>query len=264
MTTFDEKIRSFNGFTHIKVNMTKPLTMDTNLEFQRLNLIVGMNGAGKSLMNKLVWASATFLSSKIAEKVYNIKDTKDDVDAFQFIMDNTFDEQDFNGTFEFHLRDELLNVSFYCIKFEMVDGKVEDLRWSFPDDVIASGAVTYLSTFVRDFSNIERYLKTKNMMQVDTIHNWDDIEKLCGMFKIYDILALESIIPKFENASALLKSIKDKGVTAELMDNFDLVDLEVDRKKGEIYYYNVKNDKIRVSTLGAGDQSIIMMLVSVM
>lgn len=264
MKNFDDKIRSFNGFTHVKINMTKPFNMTTGLEFASLNLIVGKNGAGKSVLNKLTWAAATLLSSKITEKVYNIKDTKDDVSMLQFILDNTFDSQDFNGEFEFHTRDELLRVSFYCVKFDLVNGNVQDLRWSFPDDVVPCGSVTYLSTYVRDFSNIEKYLKIKNMMNVETFQSWDDIEKLCGMFKLYDILALESIIPKFENAGTMLKRIKDSGITTELMNDFDLVDLEIDKKKGEIYYYNNKSDKIRISTLGAGDQSVIMMLVSVM
>jgi hypothetical protein len=263
-TTFDDKIRTFNGFTHVKVKMDTPITMDTALEFKSLNLICGMNGAGKSLMNKLTWVAGIFLAGKIAEKVHNISDTKDTKESFQFILNKTFDNQDFNGEFEYHLRDELLSVSFYNVKFQVENGKVTELSWSFPDDVAPCGSVTYLSTYVRDFSNIERYLKIKNMMNIESIRSWDDIEKLCDMFKIYDVLALESIIPKFENAGALLKSIKDTGISAGLMDDFDLVDLEVDKKKGEIYYHNNKNDKIRISTLGAGDQSIIMMLISVL
>jgi len=83
------------------------------------------------------------------------------------------------------------------------------------------------------------------------------------MFKIYDILALEGIIPKFENAGETLTKLKEMG-TMGLMDDFDLVDLEVDRQKGEIYYYDKGNTKHRVSALGAGEQSIIMMLVSVL
>ena len=262
--TFEYTIRQFAGFTHVRMNLTQPLQLtDIDLEFRKLNLIVGKNGVGKSLMNKLNWVAVTFLSSKITEKIYNIQDSKPDTKLLQFMMDNTFDDQNFHGTLEFYMRDELLKVSYYTLKFELDYGEVISLTCDFPPDVVPSAGATYLSTFVRDFSNIERYLKTKNLLGIGNLTSWEDIEKLCQMFKIYDILALEGIIPKFENAGETLTKLKEMG-TMGLMDDFDLVDLEVDRQKGEIYYYDKGNTKHRVSALGAGEQSIIMMLVSVL
>ncbi len=262
--TFEDTIRQFAGFTHVRLNMTQPLQMtDMDLEFKKLNLIVGKNGAGKSLLNKLNWVAVTFLNSKITEKIYNVKESKPDIELLQFMMDHTFDDQNFHGTLEFYMRDELLKVSYYSLKFEIDQGKVISVFFEFPPDVVPSAGATYISTFVRDFSNIERYLKMKNMLGIGNLTSWEDIEKLCQMFKIYDILALEGIIPKFESAGETLTKLKEMG-TMGLMDEFDLVDLEVDRQKGEIYYYDKENTKHRVSALGAGEQSIIMMLVSVL
>ena len=84
--TFEDTIRQFAGFTHVRMNMTQPLQLtDIDLEFRKLNLIVGKNGVGKSLMNKLNWVAVTFLSSKITEKIYNIQDSKPDTKLLQFI-----------------------------------------------------------------------------------------------------------------------------------------------------------------------------------
>ena len=261
--TYEDRIRQFAGFTHAHINLTVPVNMNADLDFKQLNLIVGKNGAGKSLINKLNWVAVTFFNSKIVEKVHNLTESKTDVELLQFLMDNTFDQQDFTGELKFYVREELLKVIFYTFKFKIDGGKVSDISFDFPPDVLPSNGATYLSTFVRDFSNIELYLKTKNMLGIDKLTDWTDIEKLCQMFKLYDILAIEQVIPKIENAGKMLSQFKE-AKSMGLLDDFDLVDMEVDRKKGELYYYGKDKVRTRLSTLGAGDQSIIMMIVSIL
>lgn len=261
--TFEDAIKQFSGFTHTKINMIKPMPMNTGLEYNRLTLMTGLNGTGKTLLNKLMWASYTFFNMKLVEKVTGIKDTeKSDTEVFQYIMDNTFDDQDFEGEFEYAMRDELLKVAFYSFKFEINDGKVSNLDFSWPDDAMYGGSATYLSKEARDFGFVERYLKMKKMMGIENLTGWADLEKLGEWFKLYDIFAVEQNLPKFEKAGEMLKMITAMGGGKELMGGMDLVDIKVDKEAGRLYYINSKNEQKGLTTLGAGEQSIVMMLMS--
>ena len=260
--TFEDKIRVFTGFTDTKFEMTHPTEMSTNMNFNKLTVICGMNGAGKSLVQKLMWASHTFLNMKLVEKVTGIKDTeKDDTTVLQYILDNTFDEQNFNGEFEWHMRDELLKVSFYVLQYKLTDGKVSDIHMSYPEDAQPGGGATFLSKDARCFGNIERYLKTKKMLNITELTGWKDLEALGDWFKLFDIFAIEQFLAKFDKAAPLIQMLKSFGGTDELL-KIDLVDLKADSSTGKLYYINSKSEQKSLTTLGAGEQSIIMMLLS--
>jgi hypothetical protein len=264
-TTFDEQISKFSGFTDINAAITAPFPFDTKMEMRSLTLIAGMNNTGKSFINKLIWASATFFNTKLVEHTTGIKEeTKTDEELLQFILDNTFTGNDITGAIELNARDEILKVAHYNIRFEMKDGKVTWVKFAWPKDAQPMGAITYLSKEARDFSNIERYLKTKKMMGVTELATWDDIEKLCDMWKLYDVFAIEMLLAKFEDANKYLTMLRQMaGANSdELLGGMDLKTIKYDKEAMTIEYENDKGEIKPLSTMGLGSQSIVSMLMS--
>lgn len=263
--TMEDQIKQFSGFTEGKFAITAPMKFDTDLQYNRLTLMTGMNNTGKTFLNKLLWASATFFNMKIVEKVTGIKDTeKSDEEVFQFILDNTFAGNNINGSIEYRARDEVLGVAYYSIRFEMENGKLTWLKFDFPEDAQPMGAITYLSKDVRDFTNIERYLKTKKMLGVTELTNWDDIEKVCGMYKLYDVFAIEQLLIKLEEANQYIAMIRAMaGNTAdELMGEMDIKSVKYDKDNMTVTYVNSKDEERPLSSMGLGSQSMLTMLLT--
>jgi hypothetical protein len=208
-----------------------------------------------------MWASATFFNMKLIEKVTGLKDTeKSDTEIFQFILDNTFDDNNITGDIAYHSRDELLKVSYYTIKFSMVDGKLTELDFSWPEDGQPMGSITYLSKEARDFGFIDRYLKTKKILGIEDLNSWENLEKLGEWFKLYDVFAIESSIPKFEKANDIIKIAAS--MSPDIVEEMGLKSIEFDKETGELNYYDLNDVKRNIKTLGAGSQSMLMMIVS--
>ncbi len=260
---YDNSLKTFSGFTDVKCTISSPMSLTTDMTFKKLTILTGLNNSGKSLIQKLLWATHTFFNMKLVEKITGIKDNdKTDNEIFKFILDNTFSEQNFTGEFEWHQRDDLLKVSFYSIKYTILNGIITDLNMSWPDDAQPGGKATYLSKDARDFNNIERYLKTKKMLNITDITSWSNLEALSEWYKLYDIFAIETSLVKFEKTNEMLNMLKILGGGDQILNGLDLVNIKVDQPAGKLYYINSKNEEKSLSSLGAGEQSIIMMLMS--
>lgn len=261
--TMEDMIGDFAGFTEAKYDLKTPTLFSAKMEMKKLTLVSGANSAGKSLSNKLLWVSTFFFNMKLVEHVTGITDEKSDTEILQYILDNTFVDQDFNGKIQYTTREQLLKVSFYKIEYSLIHGKVVDLIIDFPKDAKPMGDVTYLSKDARDFGNIEKYLKIKKMIGIDEITSWDDIEKLGEFHKIYDIFAIEGLLAKFNDINPILKMMKS--LNSDLLSEMgigDLVGIEFNKEKSELYYITESNEKKRLSTLGIGTQSMLLMMTS--
>jgi len=260
--TFDEEIGEFSGFSEADYNLTEPMKLIAKMEMKALNVICGENNVGKSLTNKLLWASTFFMNLKITQSFNSLpKEQMSDEEILELILNNTFDDQSFEGTINYSSRDEIVKVAFYKLEYRLENGKVCDLVIDFPNKAKPMGPIIYLSKEARDFSNIEKYLKIKKLLNIHEIESWDSITALSDFFKIYDILAIESLLQKFDNASEFITLINQMPGGNELLDD-DLVDIKLDHENSELYYIDKNKNQKRLSTLGAGTQSIILMLLS--
>ena len=257
----EDAIAEFTGFTEGDLNLTSPIPFQAKVEMRKLTIVTGMNDTGKSLYNKLMWATTFFFNLKIVEYVTGLKEEKTDIEIFQYVLDNTFVDQDFNGSIQFSARDEVLKVAFYTVRYSLENGKITDLYIDFPEKTSPMGSIIYLSKEARDFSNIEKYLKIKKMIGVDTIDSWGSLEKLGEFNKLYDIIAIESLLEKLKDINPVLKMIKSMGGD-ELLGDVDLAGIEYNKDASEMFYVTSKEEKRRLSTLGAGTQSVILMLLS--
>jgi len=253
-----QNIEQFSGFNKVRLDMTVP-KMKVDVEYQQLTLLCGTNGVGKSFSNKLTWAMVFAFNTIIVQNVHNIKlnEAFSDEDLLQFVLDNTFDDQDFSGKVRYYSTDKILDVPHYIIEFTLTDGKVSDLIIDMPTGAMPSGTPTYLSKETRQFAYLDRYVTMKDLLGVKDLATFEDLAKLCEHFRIYDLFAMEGIIEKFPKVSTILEMVNK--TSPEMLEELDIVSIECE-KKG-ICYTNSDGAQKKVSTLGDGHQALLIMFI---
>lgn len=260
--TFEDKVDTFSGFTEANIDITEPMAFKAKMEMKSLTLMAGMNDTGKSLYNKLTWCATFFFNLKLAEAFNDIPEEMPPKQLMQFILDKSFVEANFNGTIEFNYRDPLLKVKFYGISMKLVDGKIDDIEWELSKNTQPMGEVTYLSTDVRNFSNIQKYVKIKKMLGIEELVSFDQIAQLSEFYKIYDVLAIEFLLVKLENVNPMLEKIQSIDSSNNLIKEFGIVSLDYNKAEAELSYFDDKNTKRNITTLGQGAQSILIMIMT--
>ena len=260
--TFEDKVDTFSGFTEANINITEPMKFNAKMEMRSLTLMAGMNNTGKSLYNKLTWCATFFFNLKLMEAFTNTPEEMPPKQLMQFILDKSFVEANFDGTIEFNYRDPLLKVKFYGISMKLVDGKIVELEWELSKNTEPMGAVTYLSTDVRNFANIQKYVKIKKMMGITDINSFDQIEQLSEFYKIYDVFAIEFLLKKLENVNTILKQIQSMDSSNKLIEEFGIVSLDYNKAEAELSYLDDKDTKRNITTLGQGAQSMLIMIMT--
>jgi len=259
---FEDKVDTFSGFTESNIDISEPMAFTATMEMKSLTLMSGMNDTGKSLYNKLNWCATFFFNLKLAEAFHKIPEEMPPKEMMQFILDKSFVDANFNGTIEFNYRDPLLKVKFYGISMKLVDGKVEELEWELSKNTQPMGQVTYLSTDVRNFSNIQKYVKIKKMLGIEALNSFDDIEKLSEFYKMYDVLAIEFLLGTLENVNPMLKQIQAMDASNDLIKEFGIVSLDYNKAEAELSYLDSDNKKRNITTLGQGAQSMLIMIMT--
>jgi len=248
-------------FTNCKFNITTPLALDVDMSFRQLTLSAGDNGIGKSFLNKMLFSIQTFASTYLLEKTHGIKLNEEfsTEDTLQWILDNTFNDQDFNGEIKFYNLEPITGVPWEYLTFVLIDGKVSELTIDFMKYTEAA-MPTYLSSATRQFSALENFVSIKSLLGIKQIEKFEEINKLCEHFPLYDVFAIEKIIASFSRIEEIFKTLKDMG--SELVDEFP-----------NITYIKVKNNKIvvdldgketSITNLGAGNQALLIMFLGSM
>lgn len=252
----------FNGFSYIKINITQPLIFNFDIELKNLNMMCGTNGSGKSFLNKILWLSSYFHNMKLTALNNNIEISKEktDIETIQFLLDNTFDEQNINGKIELYTKNSFGDIDS-ILKIELINGKMEKLELLFPEDCEESGTPIYLSKESRNFSMISRYLKIKQTLNIKNLESLDNIEKLSEFHKIYDILAFENLLIKLQNVNPVLEKLKKED--NELFKSIGIDRIEIKPDSFDFNYYDSNNNKKSLTTLGEGNQSILIMITAV-
>ena len=57
-----KKIKAFGNLNNIKLNITLPIEMNSDIDINKLTLMTGKNGSGKSLILKLSWLMTIYAS----------------------------------------------------------------------------------------------------------------------------------------------------------------------------------------------------------
>jgi len=249
----------FQGFDGLQLSMTKPWQFHGTISYNKLTLLCGMNGVGKSFSNKLTWVNNFFFNTLLIAQMSDIElmPGKSQSDILQWMLDSTFFDQDFEGRVVMEATDKITDVPHYFLEYSLLDGKVLDFKTDFPTKAQPMGPITYLSKEVRSFNNIENYLRTREMVAMPQTGSLTDYDKLIEFFPLYDVLGHETLLLKFEKMPDLL-TLANK-TSPELLEGLDILTLYVEDNK--ILYTDAEGKVHRASKLGSGHQAILIMLL---
>ncbi len=260
--TFEDNFDTFNGFTEADVNLVTPMKFKAKMELRELTLMAGMNNTGKSLFNKLTWCLTFFFNIKLTQNTYNVPEEMPDKELMKFILDHSFTDQTFTGSMGMNYRDPLLKVKLYGVSMVLKDGEVTELDFELSLKTEPMGQVTYLSTDVRNFANIQKYVKLKKMMGIEEIQTFEDVRKLGEFYKIYDTFAIEFLLVKMDGVNDMLKAMKAMASSNELIKEFDIETLDYNKEKAELNYTDSAGEVRNITSLGQGAQSILIMIMT--
>jgi len=245
--------KTIGSVSTMTLNLTDPIKMTIEkMSFNQLCILVGQNGTGKTLVLKINWCMAMISNTIIGAKLMNIP--SDNIKNAQYIFDKSFDDQNFNGTIEVHYENATLSITFDS-------GIVKNVNMEHDEDITPNAPPIFMSKETRTFDSYIHYMKLKKVFKIEgemIKMSEEQIEKLLVMYKLYDILFMEMMLNKLENYSVpqtLVDHFKELGITKPIdqivIDN-DICDISVISE----------GTKINIVTFGAGEQSMINMMLA--
>lgn len=235
---------------HVKnmiVKIDTPIPMDLDMEFKALCLLVGTNGIGKSLILKLNWVLGTIVGIAVMKKMMIGKGGDIDIDIeklSQYTFDKSFEDQDFNGTIGADYENGSILVT-------LDNGKIISVAINLDPEVTSAPPTIFMSTNMRTFDQIKQYLKIEKMVESE--------EQLTDFYKLYDIAYVKFLQNKIGEGYVANTKFKNT------LKGFDLEKLElesIEMTDESVYYTNAKGQRLDLSTLSKGEQSIINMFLA--
>lgn len=220
-----------------------------DIDFNKINIYVGQNGTGKTVLLKLAWFGTYITSNKILEERGFLPQNSIQEDFVNHTISKVFDEVDFNGkmvfTFENNLTTTLIFEKGICI----------DITFSNLTKENRVTNILFMSKELRLFTELVRYLKLRKRVNgTERIMSPDAFEEILNDYKIYDALVVEQLLQN-------LPLEFSEEVSKTLVDAYNFKDsptkLEVDLETCSFLLEYSDGTVENVLKLGAGHQSIL-------
>ncbi len=234
----NKKSKDIGHAVRLTTDLNGGLNMvNTPIDLNMLNILVGANGTGKTLILKVVW-----LMNMITQLIIN--KAPDLESGAQFILDNTIPENKSFG----YIRMEY--ESGAGVELSMLNGGVVGVGHSNIKEGMTMGAPIFLSAAMRLFSSMKWYLRARKDLETSKP---EFIATLCKDFKLYDILYIERLIHKmpFKIDHNMIPMLSMSEKTADIK----LVEVGDD----DFIITDSKGAKYPASHLSNGEQSILNM-----
>lgn len=232
--------RSLGSIETLSLNLEE-FKMKDEINFNKLTLLVGQNGTGKTLVNIMNWALTTAINIHILTK-NDLKDTLD------YILSKSVNTK-FTGTLRIAFSSNVEMIA------ELENGNVLKAEvHNLTDDIIPIN-IKYMSTNMRTFTQINQYIKTKKLLT--SVANADEVFEI---YKFYDIYLVESYLQHLSGKKTIpvdCGSDFDKKLE-------DIKFLRLNEDETEIEYGFEENGRLvfkSTSSLSNGEQSMLNMLV---
>lgn len=233
----EKKEQELGSMENIRMKIDKPMAMDFTIEYRKLNLFTGLNGSGKSLIMKMSWACETIMSILLSK-------APSTDEAVQYVLDNCFDDQNFNGEIEATFPKGML-------KLILDNGKIKSVEHFIDPSVTICNPSVFMSTNTRTFTQINQFLKIEKTSS--------DPENILQFFKLYDVIFVNILKHKLANGykptEEFKKTIKEE---FKIEHDFDTFAIENDA----VVWIDKDGKRSNLSTLSAGDQSLINMTLA--
>ena len=222
-----------------------------DINFNKINIYVGQNGTGKTVLLKLAWFGTYITSNKILEERGFLPQNSIQEDFVNHTISKVFEEVDFNGKMVFNFENNLTTT----VIFEK--GICIDITFSNLTKENKVTNILFMSKELRLFTELVRYLKLRKRVNgTERIMSPDAFEEILNDYKIYDALAVEHLLQN-------LPLEFSEEVSKVLVENYDFkknpTRLEVDLETCSFLLEYSDNTTENVLKLGAGHQSILNM-----
>jgi len=173
------------------------------VEAKGITLTAGKNNIGKTFMNKLVWYVQHIhgvytihrqLSHQTADQMFK--------EYAKIAFRWTFSEPDeISGSVKIETDDNIMEIKIEEGEVIGFNHKIIDVE-SYINN--GPGLSLYCSAPMRSFTEFDKYTSMKKMLNIDPTLPHDDVDKLCQIYKLYDVLW-------FENIALKIASFKENG-----------------------------------------------------
>lgn len=245
---------------HIKVEGSMKMDLDINLnnktglETAALTLLCGKNGSGKTVVMVNTWCLGMIAQSIIAMSTNKIINSSSVTDIAQTLYDNSFTEQDYDGT----IGCEFTSGATIEVKFDK--GKIVSVNHANFDTITRGTQVIYLSSNTRLFNNIKHYLSSRKIILASNGNNKDYMfQTICDSYKIYDASFIEGLIHKcpITIKDDMYKTLKD---SYDFEDHITEVNVDLDKCD---FIATMKDGSIKPLTrYSNGHQAILCMFLA--
>ena len=222
-----------------------------DIDFNKINIYVGQNGTGKTVLLKLAWFGTYITSNKILEERGFLPQNSIQEDFVNHTISKVFDEVDFNGKMVFNFENNLTTT----VIFEK--GICIDITFSNLTKENKVTNILFMSKELRLFTELVRYLKLRKRVNgTERIMSPAAFEEILNDYKIYDALAVEHLLQNLPlEFSEMISKV--------LVENYDFkknpTRLEVNLETCSFLLEYSDNTIENVLKLGAGHQSILNM-----
>lgn len=250
-----EKTIPIGNIKSLEVNITQPMEMNFgHIDMKNINLYVGQNGTGKSLILKISWICNLLSQYYIVEQMGH--KGIDFEKECTFLFDHTFDSNNFHGKISCEFENANLSI-------ELDNGKCVKESFNSTNKLHSSSPPIFMSKDMRTISDMVKYMKTRKMLGINgnvLILNSEALKKILQLYKIYDVMFVESFLNKI-NGYQITKEVQDT------LDNYKSKSLKlnsiyVDDVACTIKDVDSVNNKIvDLSILSGGEQSLIVMIL---
>ncbi len=208
------------------------------ISLKNLNILIGTNGVGKSLILKLNWVM-NMISNLIVYQKTGLEE------GAQFILDHSIPESNALGVVG------LRYDSGAEVIIHILEGKVVKVEYKGFEKIAQMAKPVFMSSEMRLFSSMKWYLRARKALDVSKP---EFILSLVKDFKLYDIMYIEGLINKMP--------VKCTGQISDMMESISNLDIkEVSFTGDDFELVTESGDKKPLSLLGNGEQSMLNMLL---
>lgn len=236
----------------LQTDITAPIPMKFDIDYNMLNIFIGQNGTGKSFMLKLVWAAGTIMAQIIFNSLH--RRTANNELLAQVVLDQTFESNDIDGEIAFQYENGLLVI-------KLMKGQVDSVRCTLPLNVEQTGIPLFMSTSMRMFTQIRSYLVMRSMIGAGEILNDADMGKLVKAYRLYDITYAERLIVALKRMTDTQTEEINKSMKG-FDDGFDLINITILPDLSDIVYSGDGHFNRSTSLLGNGHQALLNIMVA--
>lgn len=241
-------MKTLGSITTVRLFTTAPIAMEfSSIEFNKLNILTGVNGVGKSFVMTVVYALGYILNAKIVANKHKM--SFDAIGMGQFVIDGCFDAS-ITGTLGINYENSV------SVDVAVEDGKVLSVNINGDEDVAEPTTVVYMSSAFRTFGVMCGYLSSRKACGSEDLSVI--VQEMIKAYKLYDVSYMERLIS--------LMPLKLNEKSKEVLRNFQMKDeieeITVDLEKCE-FYARLKGGSEHVihRWYGSGHQALLNMML---